>query len=66
MKIGVIWLVPKPTSSVVETAMWSSKPQESKQNNGIDESILVLFENALARRGNIDAQVEGRIQTRER
>jgi 5'-nucleotidase / UDP-sugar diphosphatase len=31
-----------------------------------DESILVLFENAVARRGNIDAQVEGRIQTRER
>jgi 2',3'-cyclic-nucleotide 2'-phosphodiesterase (5'-nucleotidase family) len=31
-----------------------------------DESILVLFENALARKGTIDARIEGRIQTMER
>ncbi|MGD9940337.1 MAG: bifunctional UDP-sugar hydrolase/5'-nucleotidase [Clostridia bacterium] len=31
-----------------------------------DESILVLFENALARMGTVDARVEGRIQTIER
>ncbi len=31
-----------------------------------DESILGIFENALARKGTIDAQVEGRIQTMDR